>query len=77
MEVPRRLPPITVPDNAIAFVYYIENYNMRISEVTGMARYTKILAGGGDTLECAETDFIYVKRDGTGDVTLQFYFKTL
>lgn len=68
---------ITIPSNAVAFVYWVENYSIRVSEITGMARYNKVLAGGSDVLECADLDSIYVKRDGSNDATLHFYFRTI
>lgn len=68
---------ITVPDDAIAFVYVIRGADMKLSEVTGMARYVVILDGNGDTLECDNLDYIYVKRDAGVDTVLHFYFKTI
>ena len=67
---------ITVPGNAIEFDYSVENHPIRLSEVTGMARYDKIQVGG-DKFGCVGMDFIYVKRDGSDDATLHFRFNTI
>jgi hypothetical protein len=61
----------------LCFVYWVETAAIRISEITAMARYNKVLAGGSDSLECADLAFIYVKRDGSTDATLHFYFRTI
>lgn len=68
---------ITVPDNAIAFVYITRGADMKLSDVSGMASYVTILDGNGDTLECDDLDFIYVKRGAGVDTILHFYFKTI
>ena len=59
---------------AMKFTYWVESYAIRVSEVDGMARYTKVLPGGSDVIGCVETDYIYVKRDGGVDATLHFRF---
>lgn len=69
---------IEVPANAISFVYQTRNANMKIASISGFGSgYITILQGNGDTLECADMDYIYVKRDASTDASLHFYFKTI
>ena len=65
---------IKVPENADTFDYWVENYSIRLSEVTGMAKYVKIQANSGDKFGCSGMKYMYIKRDGSNDATLQFRF---
>lgn len=64
---------LEVPEGAVEFDYGVENNAIRISEVAGMASYDKIFPGG-DKFGCKDMEFIYVKRDGSGDAILNFRF---
>ena len=69
---------IKVPDDAIAFVYQARDADMKIASISGFGSgYVVILSGNGDTDECADGGYIYVKRDASVDVELHFYFKTI
>lgn len=68
---------LTVPGNAAEFVIVNTNNDLEVSEVTGMARYFVVPASTGEIIPCADQQFIYLKRDGGTDCTVQFRFNLL
>lgn len=66
---------ITVPSNAAELVL-LPSTAMRISEVTGMARYYVIPASTTLAFGVTRMDTVYIKRDAS-DGTLNFYFITV
>ena len=66
---------ITIPDNAVEFIVY-PSTDLRVSEVTGMARYDVITAASKESIPCARMTTIYIKRD-TADGNLNFRFTTI
>ena len=67
---------ITVPHNAAEMVICHTDNALRVSEVTGMARYFVIPGNTGEVLQVAGGETIYFIRD-SADCTVQFYFRTL
>ena len=67
---------ITVPAKAVELIIVYTDQSIRISEVTGMARYFVLPAGYSHTLQIANTSHVYLKRD-SADATVQFYFRFL
>lgn len=68
---------ITVPSDAVEMVIVNTSQALRISEITGMARYVVLPSGGGHLLQVADTSTVYLKRDGGTDAIVQFYFRTI
>jgi hypothetical protein len=67
---------IKVPPNADTFDYWVETNAIKMSEVSGMAKYYKVQAGTGDKFGCSGMKYIYVKRV-SADATLQFRFNLI
>jgi len=68
---------LVVPNKAAELIIVFTDQAFRISEVTGMARYFVLPAGYSHTLQVAGATHVYLKRDGTSDATVQFYFREL
>ena len=68
---------IKVPAKAVSFVYQARDAAIRITTTSEFGSgYITVLQGNGDTLDCRDTSYIYVKRDAGTDAALHFYFKT-
>lgn len=67
---------VAVPDGAAELVIVYTSAGLRISEITGMARYFVLPTGGSVVLPVANIDNVYLKRD-SGDATVQFFFSLL
>lgn len=68
---------IAVPDGAAELVIVYTDISLRISEVTGMAQYFVLPAGFSMVVPVANTDHVYLLRDGSSDATVQFFFNLL
>jgi hypothetical protein len=67
---------LSVPTNAAELVIVHTSQALRISGITGMARYVVLPIDGGHVLQVASGGTIYLKRDSV-DCVVQFYFRTL
>lgn len=68
---------ITVPTNAAEFIIVNTNNDLQVSEESAMAQYFVVPGSTGQPISCMNMNFIYLKRNGASDCTVQFYFKTL
>ena len=68
---------IVVPENAAELVIVNTDQDLRVSEVTGMARYFVLPVDQSLVLQVSNTDNVYLKRDGSSDCTVQFYFRLI
>ena len=70
---------IVIPDNAYEMYFFVSgNFDVIISEVTGMARSCKCPAGSEKEIPLSRVHHLFVKLAGaTGDSELNFYFKTI
>lgn len=66
---------IEIPTNAAEIVLF-PTQDLRVSEVTGMARYDVVAKDTKEVFAVANLDQIYIKRDST-DGNLRFRFLTV
>ena len=65
---------IVVPDRAVEFIMNPTLADMRISEESDMTPYDVIAQSTKESVPCARMQNIYLLRDASTDVTLNFRF---
>lgn len=68
---------IAVPDGAAELVIVHADEAIRVSEIVTVARYFVLPGGFSAVVPVADTDSVYLLRDGSSDSTVQFFFSLL
>jgi len=68
---------IAVPDGVAELIIVHTDQAIRVSELSAMTRYFMMPANYSVVVPVADTDFVYLIRDGSSDATVQFFFNVL